>query len=100
MITLHRLNQQEFVLNADLIETLESTPDTLVTLTTGKKMIVRDTLLGVVARVVAYRQLCHSTVQVVQTENRETPTDDVAAATDVPELNTINRKNEHGSRPR
>jgi flagellar protein FlbD len=71
MITLHRLNQQEFVLNADLIETLESTPDTLVTLTTGKKIIVRDTLLDVVARVVAYRQLCHSTLQVVQTEKKE-----------------------------
>jgi flagellar protein FlbD len=68
VITLHRLNQQEFVLNADLIETLESTPDTLVALTTGKKMIVRDTIPDVVARVVAYRQLCHSAIQVVQTE--------------------------------
>jgi flagellar protein FlbD len=71
MIMLHRLNQQEFVLNADLIETLEATPDTLVTLTTGKKMLVRDGIKDVLERVITYRQLCHSTIQVVQTEKKE-----------------------------
>jgi flagellar protein FlbD len=71
MILLHRLNQQEFVLNADLIETVEATPDTLVTLTNGKKLIVRDPIKEVVDRVVKYRQLCHSAIQVVQTEKKE-----------------------------
>jgi flagellar protein FlbD len=72
MIILHRLNQQEFVLNADLVETLEATPDTLVTLTNGKKLIVRDDIKDVIGRVIEYRQLCNSTIQVVQTEKKET----------------------------
>jgi flagellar protein FlbD len=42
MITLTKLNGKSFVINADLIETLESTPDTVVTLTTGKKYIVME----------------------------------------------------------
>ena len=72
MIILHRLNQQEFILNADLVETLEATPDTLVTLTNGKKLIVRDDIKDVIGRVIEYRQLCNSTIQVVQTEKKET----------------------------
>src|SRR5450631_3971240 len=42
MIALNRLNNQPIMVNADLIETLESTPDTVVTLTSGNKLIVRD----------------------------------------------------------
>ncbi|MBN1127815.1 MAG: flagellar FlbD family protein [Chitinispirillaceae bacterium] len=79
MITLHRLNKQEFVLNADLIETLEATPDTLVTLTTGKKIIVRDALQDVIGKVISYRQLCHGAVQVVHAEKREPTDDDIVA---------------------
>ena len=73
MIVLHRVNKQEFVLNADLIETLEATPDTLVTLTNGKKLLVSDGLGEVVRKVVEYRQLCHSAIQVVQTEKSAAP---------------------------
>jgi flagellar protein FlbD len=75
MIALHRLNQQEFVLNADLIETIEATPDTLITLTTGKKLMVRDAIADVIGRVISYHQLCHGAIQVVHTEKRE-PIDD------------------------
>jgi flagellar protein FlbD len=71
MITLHRLNKQEFVLNADLIETIEATPDTLLTLTNGKKLIVRDTIADILGRVISYRQLCHGAIQVVHTEKKE-----------------------------
>jgi flagellar protein FlbD len=75
MILLHRLHKQEFVLNADLIETLEATPDTLVTLTSGKKMLVADALGDVIRKVIEYRQLCHSAIQVVQTEKSTAPED-------------------------
>ncbi|MCU0609708.1 MAG: flagellar FlbD family protein [Chitinispirillaceae bacterium] len=75
MILLHRLHKQEFVLNADLIETLEATPDTVVTLTSGKKLLVSDSIGDVISKVVEYRQLCHSTIQVVQTEKRDVPED-------------------------
>ena len=70
MIILHRLNQQEFVLNADLIETIEATPDTMLTLTNGKKLIVRDSIKDVIEKIVSYRQLCHGAIQVVQTEKK------------------------------
>jgi flagellar protein FlbD len=69
MITLSRLNKEQFVLNADLIETVESTPDTVVTLTTGKKLMVKNSLEDVVDQVVKYRQLCNRSIQVIHKTN-------------------------------
>jgi flagellar protein FlbD len=71
MITLHRLNKQEFILNADLIETVEATPDTLMTLTNGKKLIVRDAIPDVIGRVVAFRQLCNGSIQILHDVKKE-----------------------------
>ena len=42
MIDLTRFNGTGFTVNCDLIETIEETPDTVVTLTTGKKIIVKE----------------------------------------------------------
>lgn len=44
------------MLNADLIETVESLPDTHITLVTGKKMLVKQTAAEVVARVIEFRR--------------------------------------------
>jgi flagellar protein FlbD len=60
------LNGQEFILNADLIESIEATPDTLVTLSNGKKIIVKNSLEEIVRNTVKYRQLCNTTVQIVK----------------------------------
>ena len=58
MITLHHLRSADpIVVNSDLIEVVESTPDTHVTLTTGKKMIVRETPAEVIALVIEYRRM-------------------------------------------
>ncbi|MDO4765052.1 MAG: flagellar FlbD family protein [Eubacteriales bacterium] len=43
MIYITKLNNLELLLNEDLIELIEETPDTIITLTTGKKIIVRET---------------------------------------------------------
>jgi flagellar protein FlbD len=56
MIHLTKLNGTDCVLNADLIESLESTPDTMVTLTTGHKFNVLERPEEVVSRVVEYRR--------------------------------------------
>ncbi len=56
MIKVSRLDGSELVVNAELIETIETTPDTVLTLTTEKKLIVREPLDEVMARVIAYRQ--------------------------------------------
>lgn len=54
MIKLTRLNGSELWVNADLIEFLEATPDTVITLTDGKKIVVADPPERVVAAVIAY----------------------------------------------
>jgi flagellar protein FlbD len=54
MITVTRLNNKRFILNAELIKTVEKTPDTMITLTTGDKIMVRETMEEVVERAVEY----------------------------------------------
>ncbi len=56
MITVTRFDHSNFVLNADLIETVEALPDTHITLVTGKKVLVKQTAEEVVARVVEFRR--------------------------------------------
>ena len=55
MITVTRINDEEFILNSDLIEYISKTPDTVITLTTGKKLMVKETPLQVVDKVVEFR---------------------------------------------
>jgi len=56
MIQLTRLNHVPLVLNSDLIEHIEITPDTVITLTSGQKIMVLEPAAEVVARVIAFRQ--------------------------------------------
>ena len=55
MIPLTRLGGSVFALNSDLIERVDSTPDTVVTLVDGSKYVVRESLHEVVSAVRAYR---------------------------------------------
>jgi flagellar protein FlbD len=55
MIELTRLNGRPMVLNSDLIKTAEASPDTMLTLINGEKLIVREPIAEVVERVLAYR---------------------------------------------
>lgn len=57
MIRVTRLKcNDDFILNAELIETIEETPDTVITLTSGKKLIVEETMDEIVRRVMDYRR--------------------------------------------
>ena len=56
MITVTRFDHSEFILNADLIEFIESKPDTHITLITGKKLLVCESASEVVARVIEFRR--------------------------------------------
>ena len=58
MIKLSKFKSQdhEFVLNSDLIETVEETPDTVITLVNGKKVLVEESMDEVVRLVIKYRQ--------------------------------------------
>jgi len=57
MIKVTRLDGTELVINAELIEFVESMPDTIVSLVTGKKIMVRESPNEVVHRVTEYRRL-------------------------------------------
>jgi len=56
MIRLTRLNHVPMVLNSDLIEHIDVTPDTVITLTSGQILRVRESADEVVERIVAYRR--------------------------------------------
>ena len=56
MIELTRLNDTKFMLNADLIETIEEVPDTVVALTTGKKIFVKENRYKIRDLIVRYKQ--------------------------------------------
>lgn len=66
MIALRRINGSEFILNADFIEAIESTPDTMITLTSGKRIIVLNSVDDIVRKTIKYKQLYNQTLQVVQ----------------------------------
>lgn len=56
MIDVHLMNGNEIVLNSDLIEFVEATPDTVVSLTNGKKLMVRESVQQVVESIFQFRQ--------------------------------------------
>ncbi len=56
MIFLNKLNGKEIVLNCELIERIEETPDTIITLTTGKKLIVSNSKEEIVKKVIKYKK--------------------------------------------
>jgi flagellar protein FlbD len=57
MIRLTRLNGRPFVLNAEQIKTVEETPDTMVTLLAGERLLVQETMAEVIARAVEYARM-------------------------------------------
>ena len=56
MIELTRLNAHPLIINAELIKFVEQNPDTVITLVTGDKMVVREPAPEVMRRVLAYRR--------------------------------------------
>ncbi|MGQ9917048.1 MAG: flagellar FlbD family protein [Bryobacteraceae bacterium] len=56
MIRLTRINETPFYVNAELIAFIDTTPDTVLTLTTGEKVRVRECAEEVVKRVVEYKR--------------------------------------------
>ena len=57
MIRLTRLNNQSLIVNSDLVKFVEQSPDTLITLVTGEKIVVRESAEDVLAGVIEFRRL-------------------------------------------
>ena len=56
MIKVTRLNHSALILNSDLIEQIEITPDTVITLTSGQKFMVLESADEIVEEVIAFRK--------------------------------------------
>jgi flagellar protein FlbD len=56
MIRLKRLNNQALMVNSDLIKFVEQSPDTLITLVTGEKIVVQESADEVLARLIEFRR--------------------------------------------
>ena len=70
MVELTRLNGSRLTINSDLIETIEEIPDTVITLTTGKKIFVKESRQKVKNLVVLYRkQILNQTIDDVESSD-------------------------------
>ncbi len=56
MITVNRLNGKPIVINCDLIESIEETPDTIITMTNQRKLMVSESKDEIVEKVIAFRR--------------------------------------------
>ncbi len=64
MILLRKINNAPIVLNSDLIEYIEETPDTVITLTNNDRVVVQEGLTEIIDKVVRYRRLIAGTTDV------------------------------------
>ena len=71
MIRLTRINHVPLVLNADLIEHVEVTPDTVITLTTGQKIMVLECPEEVIAKVIDFRRLINMPSELARARDEE-----------------------------
>jgi len=62
MIKVVRLNGRELVVNAELIQFVESTPDTVITLSTREKILVKEPVDEVIDKVINYHRLIRTPV--------------------------------------
>lgn len=56
MIKVTRLNDTQIVINGELIEFVEETPDTVITMTTGRKIVVKETVDELIDIMIQYKQ--------------------------------------------
>jgi flagellar protein FlbD len=61
MIKLTRYDNKEFFVNAELIQFVESKPDTIITLTSGEKLMVKEPVEQVISKIIQYKQTIHQT---------------------------------------
>ncbi len=71
MIYLTRLNQVRLVINSDLIEHIETTPDTVIVLTSGEKYLVLESADEVVERVIRFRRTILSRQPFLERKTRQ-----------------------------
>lgn len=71
MITVTRINNQPITINAEIIEFVEATPDTIISTMTGKKILVKDSVEEVIEKIIAYRQRCFEHLKIQTDRNQK-----------------------------
>ena len=64
MIKVTRINESKLVINAEMIEFVEAIPDTIISLTTGRKIMVKESVDEVIDKIVEYKHLCYQLPEV------------------------------------
>ncbi|MDR2903351.1 MAG: flagellar FlbD family protein [Clostridiales bacterium] len=59
MIIITKLNDKEIIINCELIELIESNPDTTITMTTGRKIIAKESVDHIIEKTIAYKRGIH-----------------------------------------
>ena len=67
MIEVHRLNGEAFLLNSDMIETIEVTPDTVLRLLNGHRYVVREKVKDVYRKIISFRKAAGYTCIIANT---------------------------------
>jgi len=63
MVRLTRLNGEKIFINIDLIELIEETPDTVITLTTGKKLVVKESVIKIQEAIIKLRKRTYTNLK-------------------------------------
>ena len=63
MILLTKINSAPIAVNCDLIEYIEETPDTVITLTNSDRVLVRESLTVIIDKIVHYRRLISGLIE-------------------------------------
>jgi flagellar protein FlbD len=71
VVRVTRLNGKEFYVNPDMITFIEETPDTVITLSDGRKLVVTEDALPVIERIIEYRKNVFAKLPVVVTDCQE-----------------------------
>ena len=66
MIVVKKVNQQEIIVNCELIETIEFTPDAVMSLSTGEKIIVDETRDDLLRKIIEYKRAINQRSEVVE----------------------------------
>jgi len=81
MIAVTRFDGSEFLINSELIETVEATPDTVITFAHDKKVVVRESPDEIVARIVTFRRRLYSDPSALVSSPNDRPTRDQTSHT-------------------
>lgn len=66
MITVHRLDGSAIIINIDLVETIEARPDTTVSFTNGKKLIISESVDEFLQKTLEYKKKLHLFVKSIE----------------------------------